>query len=208
MNLGNNFDPWLLEAAYPFQTHGYEPLYLANTVFGGLKELDKIVFSFAWLPHQLSVVASQLEMRQGSRSACALLRQADRFYKPWHAYDEWENRRTGRAEHFVTAAGGFATALHHMLLAETQAGLWSLFPGTPDEWQDLHLENLHTRAGWIVSASLRDGRLTHLEARPVGPAADPVFRLKIRHPLSAPLQSDAPVDNEVLGSSTVIEWKL
>jgi hypothetical protein len=161
------------------------------------KELGKIVFSFAWLPHQLSIVASQLGIMEGPSAAASLLRQADRFYKPWHAYDEWENRRTGRAEHFVTAAGGFATALHHMLIAETEAGLWTLFPGAPPEWKDLSFDNLHTRAGWIVSASLSGGVLQQITARPVGPAADPVFRLKVSHPLADTLSKNTADENGI-----------
>ena len=141
------------------------------------EELAKIVFLFAWLPHQASVVASQLQRREGPASASSLLRQADSFYKGYHAYDEWENRRTGRAENFVTAAGGFCTALHHLLLAETAERVWSLFPGIPPEWGDLSFRNLHTRAGWVVSAELKDGKLGAWSAEPAGPGASPAFTL-------------------------------
>ena len=138
------------------------------------EELAKIVFLFAWLPHQASVVAAQLQRTRGPAAAAAILRQADSFYKANHAYDEWENRRTGRAETFVTAAGGFCTAIHHLLLAETAPGIWSLFPAIPPEWKTLSFQNLHTRAGWVVSAELRDGKLASYNARPVSPTtADP-----------------------------------
>ena len=111
------------------------------------RELARIVFLFAWLPHQASVVASQLARSEGPGSGHALLRSADPFYKPWHAYHEWENRRSVRAATFVTGAGGFCLALHAQLLAETALGEWSLYPGAPADWTDLTFDHLHTRAG-------------------------------------------------------------
>lgn len=142
------------------------------------KELARILYLFAWLPHQASVVASQLGRREGPTSASHLLRAADSFYKPWHAYDEWENRRTVRAANFVTAAGGFVTALHHLLLAETAPGVWSLFPGAPDDWSDLAFRRLITRAGWSVSAVRKAGKVIKVEAAPVGSEADATFVLQ------------------------------
>lgn len=137
------------------------------------KELERILYLFAWLPHQASVVASQLQRSQ----AYYLLRHADSFYKTWHAYDEWENRRTARAANFVTAGGGFATAIHHMLLAETRPGEWSLFPGVPSHWRDLAFDKLRTRNGWTVSARMRDGRIQDVQARPTH--ADAATELKL-----------------------------
>jgi len=141
------------------------------------KELARIMFVFAWLPQQLSAVASQMCRREGPTSAVGLLRQADEFYRDWHAFDEWENRRTGRADHFVTAAGGFATAIHHLLLAETEDGVWSLFPGIPGNWTSLRFDGLITRTGWKVSAELQDGALTHVHAEPAFANASPTLRL-------------------------------
>jgi hypothetical protein len=137
-------------------------------------EHARVLDRFAWLPHQASVVASQL----GRREACDLLRAADAFYKPWHAFDEWEHRRTVRATFFVTAGGGFCTALHHLLLAETSPGEWSLFPGAPEDWTDLAFERLRTRHGWIVSAARERGRLVRLHAEPAHATAAPLLRLR------------------------------
>jgi hypothetical protein len=142
------------------------------------KELARIVFLFAWLPHQASVVASQLGRRRGPASAAGLLRAADSFYKPWHAYDEWENRRAARAANFVTAAGAFATAMHHMLVAETRPGVWTLFAGAPEEWADVAFRGLVTRAGWRVTARRAGGNVTEVEAEPVGPEAEEIFALE------------------------------
>jgi hypothetical protein len=141
------------------------------------KELERVVFLFAWLPHQLSAAASQAGCRDGAESAAGILRAADAFYRSWHAVDEWENRRTGRADHFVTGAGAFATAIHHMLLAETESGVWELFPGTPTEWRDISFDGLITRTGWRVSATLSDGALTHVSAVPAHERANSVLRL-------------------------------
>jgi hypothetical protein len=141
------------------------------------KELAKIVFVFAWLPHQLSATASMAGSREGAASGAGILRLADAFYRQWHAVDEWENRRTGRADHFVTGAGGFATAIHHLLLAETKQGVWELFPGTPREWQDVAFEGLITRNGWRVSARLEKGKLVQVEAEPAHDSADEVLNL-------------------------------
>lgn len=144
------------------------------------RELDRIVFLFAWLPHQASIVASQLRIAEGPRSGHALLRAADDFYKgSWHAYDEWENRRSVRAAIFVTAAGGFCLALHAQLLAETAPGVWSLWPGAPADWRDLEFRDLHTRAGWIVSARREGGRTVFIEARPAHAGATAGFSLDV-----------------------------
>ena len=142
-----------------------------------LKELERVVFLFAWLPHQLSASASQAGCRDGASSAAGILRAANAFYRSWHAVDEWENRRTGRADHFVTGAGAFATAIHHMLLAETGDGIWELFHGTPGEWSDVSFEGLVTRTGWRVSATLSGGALTEVRAVPAHGHADPVLKL-------------------------------
>jgi hypothetical protein len=142
------------------------------------KELARIVFLFAWLPHQASVVASQLGLREGPASASGLLRAADSFYKPWHAYDEWENRRAARAANFVTAAGGFATAMHHMLVAETRPGVWTLFAGAPEGWRDVAFRGLVTRAGWRVTARREGGNVAEVEAEPVGAASEGIFALE------------------------------
>ncbi|MFW6213606.1 MAG: hypothetical protein ACOC8L_11960, partial [Spirochaetota bacterium] len=128
------------------------------------RELERVVFAFAWLPHQLSATAAQLGRREGAASAAGVLRLADHFYRDWHAIDEWENRRTGRAETFVTGAGGFATAIHHLLLAETSNGVWELFPATPESWKDVSFDGLVTRTGWRISATLAGGRLVHVSA--------------------------------------------
>ncbi len=142
------------------------------------KELARIVFLFAWLPHQASVVASQLRRREGPASAAGLLRAADSFYKAWHAYDEWENRRAVRAANFVTAAGGFATAMHHLLIAETAPGVWTLFAGAPEAWGEVAFRGLLTRAGWRVSARREGGRVVEVEAEPVGAEAAAEFVLE------------------------------
>lgn len=107
----------------------------------------------------------------------ALLRAADPFYKPWHAYDEWENRRSVRAATFVTAAGGFCLALHVQLLAETAPGEWSFYPGAPADWTDLSFDHLHPRVGWAVSARRKGGRTVSVSAFPICDKADPLFTL-------------------------------
>ena len=166
----------------PSMTLGSFPLHalpaderLRKTFLG---ELQRVLFQFAWLPHQASVVASQLRQREGTASAAALLRSADVFYKPWHAFDEWENRRAVRAANFVTAAGGFCLAIHAMLLAETEPGVWELFPGIPADWEEAGFDHLHTRAGWKVSASLRGGKVESVSAEPAHAQASDQFVLR------------------------------
>ena len=146
------------------------------------KELDRIVSVFAWMPHQLSALASRLGQREGPRSAYALLKDADIFYKTWHAFDEWENRRTARAKIFVTAAGGFCTAIHHMLLAEGAPGVLRVFPGIPDSWHDCAFERLTTPLGWTISARLEGGKLVQLDATKTHAAAKPI-QIELRHTL-------------------------
>ncbi|HKJ90975.1 MAG TPA: hypothetical protein VJ960_07575 [Oceanipulchritudo sp.] len=138
------------------------------------RELEKIVSLFAWMPHQLSCVASQLGRRDGPTGGASLLRQADRFFKCWHAYDEWENRRTARARIFVTAAGGFCTAIHHMLLSVREPRALLLFPGIPRSWQSCAFEGLTTPLGWTVSARLEAGKVSFVKAWRTYPEAPEV----------------------------------
>jgi hypothetical protein len=150
------------------------------------KEMSRIVSVFAWIPHQLSALASRLGLNEGPISAASILREADVFYKTWHAFDEWENRRTARAKVFVTAAGGFCTAIHHMLLAEGEQGTLQIFPGIPPDWRNASFHNLNTPLGWRVSATLEDGRITALEAVKLHDEAVPSIQLTLHHPVANP----------------------
>ena len=150
------------------------------------KEMSRIVSVFAWIPHQLSALASRLGLNDGPISAASILREADVFYKTWHTFDEWENRRTARAKVFVTAAGGFCTAIHHMLLAEGAQSVLRIFPGIPAEWKNVSFRNLNTPLGWRISATLENGRITALEAVPTHEQAFQPLELHLHHPVASP----------------------
>jgi hypothetical protein len=150
------------------------------------KEMSRIVSVFAWIPHQLSALASRLGLNDGPISAASILREADVFYKTWHTFDEWENRRTARAKVFVTAAGGFCTAIHHMLLAEGAQGVLRIFPGIPSQWKNASFRNLNTPLGWRISATLENGRITDLEAVPTQEQALQPLELHLHHPVARP----------------------
>lgn len=123
-------------------------------------EMSKILFLFSWLPHQASIVASQLQIKEGPQSAVEILRQADAHYRNFHAVDEWENRRVGRPPLFVTGSGGFCSAIHNILVSETAPNTWTLFPAVPSDWKDLSFENIVLRNGWKVSARMENGKIT------------------------------------------------
>jgi len=191
--IGGMHDPEYLRC--PSVTLGSFPLHhlpadavLARTFD---KELARIVFLFAFLPHQASIVASQLGRAEGPLSACSLLRQADEFYKTWHAFDEWENRRTARAAIFVTAAGAFCLAVNHLLLSETGEGIWTAFAAVPDAWQEVSFRDLHTTAGWRISAKRAGGKIVAADAHPIHGQAKPIrLVLPFPHPsLPAPTGS-------------------
>jgi hypothetical protein len=154
-------------------------------------ELARTIFLFAWLPHQASVVASQLGRREGPTGAAALLRAADAFYKPYHACDEWENRRSVRAQYFVTAAGAFCTSIHHMLVAETASNVWSLFPATPPEWHNIAFRDLYLRCGWSVSARMEAGYTVEFSFKPTHKGAHPRVAFLLPNP-SQPLRDHFP----------------
>lgn len=166
-----------------FPLHHLAPGPQLQTTFDD--ELARTIFLFAWLPHQASVVASQLSRRSGPTSAAALLRGADAFYKPYHAYDEWENRRSARAQYFVTAAGAFCTAIHHMLAAETASRIWSIFAATPPEWQNISFSDLRLRCGWTISARMEDGLTVDFSGKKTHPAADSRVTFLIPNPSPA-----------------------
>lgn len=161
------------------------------------KELSKILLLFAWLPHQASAVASQLCRESGPSGATQLLRQADLFYKPWHAFDEWENRRSVRAAVFVTAAGGFCLAIHHVLIAETEKNLWRLFAGAPTDWLDVSFTDLYTRAGWKVSSRREGGQVTLIHAFPVHNHALETLNLEVEN-----LHPSLQITGQTVGSIT------
>jgi len=66
----------------------------------------------------------------------------------------------------VTAAGGFALAIQHLLLAETERGVWRLFPAIPEDWREVSFRDLRIHAGWRISAALQAGRLVSWSAAP------------------------------------------
>jgi hypothetical protein len=158
-----------------------------NTMLKTLhKEMSRIVSVFAWIPHQLSALASRLGLNEGPISAASILKEADVFYKTWHAFDEWENRRTARAKVFVTAAGGFCTAIHQMLLAEGEQDTLRIFPGIPPEWRNASFRNLSTQLGWRVSATLENGRITALDVAKIHDNAVGNIKLHLHHPVANP----------------------
>jgi len=188
--------PSITLGAYPLRT--VQPDARLRATFE--KELSKIVSVFSWMPHQLSAVASRLELREGPGSAHALLQQSEIFYKTWHAFDEWENRRTLRAKIFVTAAGGFCSALHHMLLAETDLDTYTLFPGVPEDWTDVSFNNLHTMHGWRISAQRKDGKVISVSLDKSHPRARPI-NIRIPSP-SANLR--VPASLQLIEDTTVL----
>jgi len=142
------------------------------------------------MPFQISVIASKMGWTSAPFRALDFLCRAEPFFKRWHSFDEWENRRTGRAEHFVTGSGGFALAIHQMFLAQTQPEEWTLFSGIPADWTDVGFRRLGTSAGWTVSANLAEGRFVRVNASLVGEMAEEKFRLLV------------PENYEVLSSTT------
>lgn len=56
----------------------------------------------------------------------------------------------------------FAAALQEMLL-QSHTGKIHIFPALPNDWKDLSFEKLRAEGAFIVSASLRGGKLTHAE---------------------------------------------
>jgi len=163
--------PSLTLGSFPLES--LEPDAVLGRTFD--KELSRVQFHFAWIPHQASIVASRLGRSAGPAGAAEILRHADTFYRPWHAFDEWENRRTTRCGYYVTSAGGFALAIQHLLLAETARGVWRLFPAVPGDWHDVSFRDLRIPAGWRVSAALVQGRLDSWSAEPAHGRAQPVI---------------------------------
>ena len=56
----------------------------------------------------------------------------------------------------------FAAALQEMLL-QSHTGKIHIFPALPNDWKDLSFEKLRAEGAFIVSASLRGGKLAHAE---------------------------------------------
>ena len=56
----------------------------------------------------------------------------------------------------------FAAALQEMLL-QSHTGKIHIFPALPNDWKDLSFEKLRAESAFIVSASLRGGKLAHAE---------------------------------------------
>ena len=56
----------------------------------------------------------------------------------------------------------FAAALQEMLL-QSHTGKIHIFPALPNDWKDLSFEKLRAEGAFVVSASLRGGKLAHAE---------------------------------------------
>ncbi len=144
-------------ALFPYALEAHNDQFMRQSYYD---EVDKLITIFAWMPYQFAVCASMLGIKEGDYSACGMLEQAEIFLKPWHAFDEWENRRMARAGYFITAAGGYCLSINHMLVDAPQHDCIRLFAGVPWMWSDLSFEKLVTNNGYRVSAWRKNG-LTH-----------------------------------------------
>lgn len=79
----------------------------------------------------------------------------------YYGYTQWHYRPFTLESLF-----GFCDALHEMLLQDHR-GFIELFPAVPDEWRSRTIEfkNLRSRGGILISAKLKNGRLTALTAK-------------------------------------------
>jgi alpha-L-fucosidase 2 len=71
-----------------------------------------------------------------------------------------------------------AEAVHEMLM-QSHGGIIRIFPAVPEKWTSVSFRNLRAEGGWVVSASLTDGRMDTIRIAAAGAAGG---RLKMVSP--------------------------
>ena len=117
-------------------------------------------YSYSWLGN---IKARNMD---GEGAAEALKIFAEHFCLPNTFHANGDQTRQGYSNYTYrpfTLEGNFAFAsgIHEMLI-QSHTGVVRLFPAIPASWKDVSFERLRTRGAFLVSAWLKDGKITSI----------------------------------------------
>jgi len=134
--------------------------------------------ALAWLHHYLRVFVNEGRGTLHNAAFPGLSTIAD-----GGAFDEPTYARAPRAQREIMqldAGFGYLTAIHELLAHETPDGTIHVLPALPRDWCDLAFDGLHVPGGFVVGASVRDGRREEIRVSATRPG-----RLRLAHHLGS-----------------------
>lgn len=119
-------------------------------------------YTYSWLG------AMQATALNGDKARDALRIFAECFCLPNTFHANGDQSRSGKSRFTYrpfTLEGNmaFAAALQRMLI-QSHTGVVKLFPAIPSDWKDVSFDQLRVRGGFLISAAMKDGRLTEARA--------------------------------------------
>jgi len=135
-----------------------------NIIKASLKDIERLGPSL-WCGYSYSWLSSMYARAyNGDKAAEALRIFASCFCSPNSFHLNGDQSKTGKSSFTYrpfTLEGNFAFAegVHQMLL-QSQNGLIKLFPAVPVDWKNASFTSLRTEGGFLISASLDNGRVS------------------------------------------------
>ncbi len=175
-----------LMAIYPLGTLNVEQgEQEKNIVVASLDNLNKLKFK-AWVGFSFSW-ASCLEARAGrSKEALEYLDMFVDSFTSRNGFNLNGQQREGkgwvsgfRYRPFTLDANfGASQAIHEMLM-QSWGGTIRIFPSVPKEWKNFSFEKLRAEGGFVVSAEMKEGKMTKVE---ITATVDRTLRLRNNFP--------------------------
>ena len=118
-------------------------------------------YSYSWFANMSARAMKGEDARDALRTFAECFCLANGFHANGDQSQSGKSKFTYRP---FTLEGNFAfaAALQEMLL-QSHTGKIHIFPALPNDWKDLSFEKLRAEGAFIVSASLRGGKLAHAE---------------------------------------------
>lgn len=118
-------------------------------------------YSYSWFANMSARAMKGEDARDALRTFAECFCLANGFHANGDQSQSGKSKFTYRP---FTLEGNFAfaAALQEMLL-QSHTGKIHIFPALPEDWKDLSFEKLRAEGAFIVSASLRGGKLAHAE---------------------------------------------
>jgi hypothetical protein len=192
-----------LMAIHPLGLLSWERDSDRRTIAASLADLERLGtdywcgYSYSWFGNLWA------RARNGDKAAAALRTFASCFCLPNSFHANGDQSKTGKSKFTYrpfTLEGNFAFAagIQEMLL-QSQGGMIRIFPAIPDSWQDVSFTRLRAEGAFVVSASMKGGKLISLEV-----VSEQGGKLRLENPFRghrfsvrgasiAPAALDAPV---------------
>jgi len=120
-------------------------------------------YSYSWLGNM------KARAMDGEGAAEALRTFAECFVLPNTFHANGDQTRSGKSKFDYrpfTLEGNFAFASGiQQMLMQSHTGTVRVFPAIPESWRDVSFENLRARGAFLVSAEMKDGKVTRISVR-------------------------------------------